>query len=454
MPIVSISDKSFVQFSAETLDCKGRSRQAALPAYEDFSISFQFKVEDELLPPGTVFKAAVCSEDCELLDNPDYEVIPMCSRFVLSGATAGALVASDFPITIGEYTPEPGQPQIPAGSYFLNDFINIINDTYDVLLPGSDYVSCCEEPVISGIIGTLNGEVTTDSISLTEYYYSGYINYPAENMDGIVLVDECFRYCILNEANTVLNCSNLFTRISNDCKTTVFRYWSDGNTYGFNYIGYDDLGVTRITENKIRLWVNFYQPGTPITENVIRQPDGSYERTSTIIEQQWRAQAAPLSTDQLFQLTAMLKHDNVYVINEEVGFDGLMTNIGEPEPDYQDGVRTPLTMVYFNMFEHSDTNVNSNCGGECGIALIPDCEGGGVVQPCPDKFDVEFQVSTGQTITNYQNDGLIGKTDLNIYREGIFQYKVSNDYIFVSGTGTVTFNPELIEFERVAIWEA
>lgn len=456
MPIAS-SDKSFVTFNDLSTIC-GTDRQSALPAYETFDIAFQFKVMDELLPDTTVFKAAVCSPECELLYNPDLEAIPLCNRHTfVFGAENEILTEQYFPILVGNYSPQPGQPQIPEGTYTYDEFLQIINDLYEVNLPGYDYVSCCEEPVISDIVVFLNGAGPAEEVSLGTFYYTGYVNFPAATMNGRVEVGDCFRYCILDDGDQVISCSNLFYRTLDDCKTTVFRYWNDENGFGFNYVTYDDNGVTRITENRVRLSVNFYEVRTPTTENVIRLPSGNYQRVSTTIEEQWRAQAAPLSAEQIVQLTGMLKHDHLYVINEEVGFDGFMTQIGEPEPDYNEGIRRPTNMVYFNIFNHSATNVNRNCGGECGIELISDCDGdGGVVIPCPDKFNVEYQVPEGETQQTYQNDGLIGMpaSQLTVYREGLYQYQVTNDYTFDNLTGTITWNPELFGNERISIWEA
>lgn len=453
---ITSSNNSFVTFNDPFVNCDGGPTQAALPVADDLSIKFQFKVTDELLPASTILKAAVCSDECEILHNPNYEVIPLCSRWSFV-TTEGVLITDDdFPVIIGVYSPAPGQPLLPEGEYTKEEFIELIDTYYETDLPGIDFISCCGDdvPVISNIVLTLNGDVTVEEILLDEFYYSGYVDFPSVDMDGIVNIGECFRYCILDDSDEVLSCSNLFTRIADGCKTTWFTYWNEENAFGFNYITYDILGVTNLVKNSIRLWANFAFPEPVVTENIIRQPNGRYKRTSTVIDDQWRGQTSPLSKAQRDQVTIMLKHDYLYVVNEDAGIDGYMTQIGTPEPIYTQPIRSPLSMLEFNIIYEKNNNVNKNCGSDCGIEVIDDCEGGGVTIPCPDKYDVQFQVPVGTTQPTYQDNNLIGLTRLEVYREGLIQYLISGDYSFDSATGTVTFNPQLTENERVAIWEA
>jgi len=55
--------------------------------------------------------------------------------------------------------------------------------------------------------------------------------------------------------------------------------------------------------------------------------------------------------------------------------------------------------------------------------------------------------------TTYTNSNLIGASDLEVYREGLIQYKIGDNYFsFNSGTGTVTVFPPVSVNERFSIW--
>lgn len=459
---------SFVNFNDELLTCDGASRQAPLPVYDNFGIKFQFKIsDDELLPANTVLKAAVCSPDCELLYNPDYTVIPMCNRYALTYDNGATVVQdSNYPIIIGNYAPQPGQPQIPEGTYNKAEFIEAVNQAYDIFLDSFDFVACCpqELPEISGIIAQLTGEPTVESLELSTFYNSGWVHFPETNMTGIVDDMECFRYCILDEANAVLKCSNLFTRITDDCKTTFFEYHNQENAFGFKYVVVDEAGTDVITKNSIRLFVHFIRPEqVNLIENTTRTPDGSYLRTSTVFDWQYTAEVAPLSAEQFRQLGAMLKHDVIVATDVEAGIDGPITSLGTIEILYPTGIRKSINPATFTIIDQRDNNVNNNCGGECGIEFIDDCEGGGgVVQPCPDKFYDELVVGNGTGIypmadgqTLYSAPELAGSSGVQVFREGVFQYQTGPGYhiTYVPGSQNITFEPAVQSGERIAIWQ-
>lgn len=448
---------SFVQFNPDVLDCKGHSTQVSLPIYNNLSIKFQFGV-DELLPTGTVFKAAVCDEDCNLIDNPDYEVVPLCTRFKLM-TSIGELTPAEFPLLVGNYAPSGDQPQIPEGLYTMDQFLDAINEFYETDLPGYDFYYCCESefPTISGIVVFLNGTGQARSVSLQQFYGSGYVNYPTTPISGIVGPGQCFRYAILDDTNEILACSNLFYREDTECKTTLFTYWNEENAYGFKYITYDDNGTTRMTENSIRLSVNFSQPDFNVEENVYRQPNGFQQRISTIISKEWLARTSWLSPEQHERLLVALKHDYLWVFNSEREIDYRMTQIGDYEVNYPE-VDNPTAPAEFRINDYQQNNVNNNCGFNCGVEFVGNCDsdGGQVVIPCPEKYGIEFTGNDGvmtEGNTVYQNDNFIGK-DAEVFREGLYQYPTGpNNVVFDPLIGEFTFTPAVDINERIAIWE-
>lgn len=445
---------SFVQFGQELLDCKGDPTLVALPVYGNLSIKFQFTTDD-LLPTNTVFKAAVCSEDCETIDNPDYEVIPLCSRFRIM-TSDGPLTNDEFPLLVGNYAPEPGQPQIPEGLYTKEEFIQALADGYEVELPGLDFFTCCgdEYPTISGIVVFFNGGGIAKEVFMEEYYGGGYVDYPATDIDGLIDPGQCFRYCILDSDDEILACSNLFYREVTECKTTVITYWNEENAFGLRYVTYQDGGDTKMTENKIRLKLNLSRPDFNVEENIYRQPSGFQQRISTIISKEWLARTSWMDQAQHERLLVALKHDYVNIYNSERGINYRMTQIGDYEIDWQE-VDAPTAPAQFRINDFSQNNTNNNCGFNCGIDFVDDCQGGGgsVIVPCPVKYGVEFTgndgvMTAGNTV--YQDDNLIGK-DAEIFREGLYQY--SDGVSFNSTTGEFTFTPAVDINERIAIWE-
>jgi hypothetical protein len=442
---------SFVDFNTPGTDCLGNERDVSLPVYNNFGIKFQIKIEDELLPVDTVFYAAVCDEDCETIYDPGYEVIPICSRFKF-WTNDGALDDSMFPLLVGNYSPVYGQPQVPEGLYTKEEFLQIISDTYEVDLPGYDFYSCCDLIPISGIVVFFNGEGFAKSVSINEYYGYGYVNFPATNIAAYVQPNECFRYCILDEAHTVQVCSNLFYRIADPCYTTVFNYYNEENGYDFKYVVYDDAGTDRITENQIRLSVSFLQPTHLIEENIFRRSDKVQQRLSTLIEKEWQGETSYLSVTQHDKLVVLLKHDILHVKYDNYNIDRRMTQIGAPEPVFPEVKNFPTYPVTFKIRDYAYSYTNNNCGFNCGVELVDSCEdGGGVTPECPDEYSVEFTMTEGQE--TYQDDNLIGLINgIEVYREGLLQYTTGgNNYSFNSITGTVTFVPVGYAGERIAI---
>lgn len=445
---------SFVDFNTPNLDCSGDDRDVALPVYDNFGVKFQIKVDDELLLASTTLYAAICDEDCETIYDPDYEVIPICSRFKFVH-NDGALTEDDFPILVGNYSPDPGQPQIPEGTYTEAELLAAISLAYETDLPGFDFTTCCEVPIITGIVVFLQGEGLAKTLNLNEYYGYGYVNFPATDIDGYVTPNRCFRYCILDASKEVLKCSNLFYRITDPCYTTVFNYYNEENAFDFKYITYDDNGTDRITENQVRLFVTLQKPDHLIEENVFRRSDKVQQRLSTLIEKEWQADTAYFSEDQHDKLVAMLKHDYLNVNYEAKNINRRMTQIGTVDKGFPD-INNPVTYpASFKIRDYQYSYTNNNCGFNCGVELVTDCDGdGGVTPECPDKWSDEFTLTEGQT--QIQDDNMIGLTEqgIEVYREGLFQYTSGGNFFSLNpATGTVTLTPAGYAGERIGIVE-
>jgi hypothetical protein len=450
--------QSFVDFNGTPVDCKGFEVDVALPAYANFGIKFQFSVLDELVPTSTIFKAAICNADCETIYNPDYEVIHICNRFTLN--LSGTIISDeDFPIYIPTYTPAPYQPLIPSGFYDRAGLMTAISDAYEYALPGFDFIDCCasEVPTISGIDAQIHGEGSVLELRLSTFFASGYVDFPTTSMDGYIGVEECFRYCIMSEADEggmILGCSNLFKRIFDPCYTTVFNYYNEENSYGFKYIVY---APNQITENQIRLFVNFGKPLYNINENIFRQSNEVQKRLSTNISRTWAGNVSYMSDDQHLKLVILLKSDYLFVQHMNKNIDRRMIQIGEYTPEFTEGqhVNDPYP-ASFNILDFPNAYTNNNCGFNCGVEVLDSCTiiispGGNV-----SKYKIEFTIPTGDMAigaTTYTNSNFIGAADVEVYREGLIQYlSGTNYYSFDTLTGEITVFPEVVAGERFSIW--
>lgn len=450
------SVNSFVDFNAPSTGCFGEERDVALPVYDNFGIKFQFQVDDNTISSGAPLYAAICGVDCDTILDNDVEVVELCKKYMFVYKDNSPVLASDFPILVGNYAPQPGQPQVPEGLYTQQQFLDIIAATYETTINGLRFYNCCDSlPVISDIVVFKNGMGVAQGIDLSVLYGIGYVNFPEIDMAGTVEIGECFRYCILDGAKEVISCSNIFKRISekDSCYTTVFTYYNEGNGYDFIYQPYDTGTETLIPENRIRLFVYFNEPRFPVEENVFRRSDGVMQRLSTIISKEWLGHTSNLSDDQHQKVVIMLKHDVLNVFHARLNINRRMTQVGDYDIQPPDLNIYKVSQAEFRITDNQQSYVNNNCGFECGIEIVPDCEGGGGgTQPCPDQYKVEFQVGVPSQST-YQDDNFIGRgnNQLEVYREGIIQYSISGDYNNNATTGTITFNPALNNTERVAV---
>lgn len=456
MPIRSPYN-SFVDFNTEVSDCSGNTRQAKLPVYDNYGVKFQIKVEDELKPLSEKLYAGVCTSNCELEVDPNVEVLQTCNRFKFMG-TGGVPITPDlFPLDVGNYTPASGQPQIPEGTYDLSAFLQAISDAYQVQVDSLDFYDCCTLPTISDIVVFYNSAGFAQEISLQQYWGYGYVDFPSQEIEEFGFND-CFRYCILNEAKESIRCSNLFYRISDPCYTSLITYHNEENGYGFRYVIYEDDGVDKITKNQIRVPFHLKRPQHQITENVVRQSNGKKVRTYTVIEKDWLGAVGYLSSEQHDRLVAALKHDVVVIDNPYSGINAQMTQEGDYTIGYPDEIDTFLAPAEFRISDERINNVNNNCGFNCGVEFVEDCSGeGGGSSPCPDKYTIEFTVGGAEMAdgaTVYQNNNFINKSGAEVYREGLFQHPTGpNNVVYTSPTGEFTFTPAVSAGERISIIE-
>lgn len=452
--IITSPTTSFIDFNGTPVNCTGEETELALPVFDNFGTKFQFSALDELVPNSTIFYVAVCNTECVTIYDPSYEAIHICNRYVLNIAGT-PLADADFPLTVNAYSPAPYQPLIPAGVYSRSALLAILSDGYDFNIPGFDFITCCpdEIPTISGISvtrATGGGEV---DLQMNSFFASAHVNFPTTAMTSYVSIGQCFRYCILNAAKQVIGCSNLFKRISNPCYTSVFNYYNEENSYGFKYVVLPDGSIT---ENEIRLYIHFNKPTFEIVENIARQSNNVLKRVSTIVQRQFIGNVGYYSDDQHYKIVIMLKSDYLHVLYDNGNINRRMAQTGEYSPEYPDTNTYMSAPASFSITDFTRTVVNNNCGFSCGVEILDECTV--VVSPGGNqsKYHIEFTIPTGAMAvgaTTYTDTNLIGASDVEVYREGLIQYKTGDNYYsFVSATGVVTVYPAVTALERFSIW--
>lgn len=450
---------SFVEFNEPDLSCNQGLGDMSLPALDTFQIKFEIRIsDDELIPITTDMFAGVCSTDCELIYDNNIKVWPVCNRNVLQAQDDTIITTEMFPVeVIGKET-----NGIPLGVYTLQQFIDALKLYWDNDISGLDFISCCEisVPVIDGcfVIKTVD-EDELQLCNYTKYWGYGYVNFPAVSMDTYVGIGECFKYCILDADKNPIVCSNIFDRISKKegCLTMSVRYYNEENAFGFKFTTYNDGLNDLFTELQIRIRAYLNKPTRPVEENIFRRSDNVQQRISTVMGKLWSGNTDRYTDHQHDQISVMFKHDVIMVTQPFQGFtDRRMTQIGEYSQIFPDITTYVSTPAEFKISDYQEIVVNNNCGFNCGIEIIDECEGGGTIV-CPDKYYVEFEVGVSgmdDGDTQFQDNNLIGSTGVEVYREGIYQYPFgTNTATFNSVTGTVTFTPEVINGERIAIWQ-
>jgi len=452
--IISSSVNSFVDFNGVPVNCRGSEVDTALPAYDNFGAKFQFSVLDELVPSNTVFYVAICTPDCETIYDPNYQAVHICNRYVFN-VSGVPLEDEDFPIVVNNYTPGPYQPQINAGSYDRSSLLSALSSGYEFTFPGYDFITCCGDdvPTVSGISVTLASGGGPVDLQISSYFSNAYVNFPATSMAAYVALGDCFTYCILNASKQVIGCSNLFVRIFDPCYTSVFTYYNEENSYGFKYVVLPDGSIT---ENQIRLYVNFNRPTFQTQETIFRQSNNIQKRISTNTLRLWQGNVGYFSEDQHHKMYHLLKHDYLHVYYANKSINRQMLQTGDYTPDYpeiDDFIVAPAT---FTITDFLFGFTNNNCGFSCGVEVLDSCTTSLSPGGCTSKYHIEFAIPTGDMgvgATTYTNSNLIGASDLEVYREGLIQYKIGDNYFsFNSGTGTVTVFPPVSVGERFSIW--
>jgi hypothetical protein len=298
---------SFVDFNAEPDACN--DQQMALPAVNNFGIKFQFK-----------------------LLNANAGIAPWAAPVVNGSPVLGAKVLCDsqcgrltIPIPFSAY------PIIIAGTGTLPAFDNGTYDTPALFLANlisqnefdwkmdATHIyadSCCIPPYVGTISVTGIEDYSLVSTLMLDFIFF-FANIPALTLDGSVDLGACFNYGVFefnpsfNPGSLISPSSNPFKRMAPGCFLSFVEYWSERNSFDFNY------GCE--SHNTVWLPVYLTDPTNPTNESVYIESSGRRRVLAASIDEEY-----VLKTDHLTQwlhrkIEGMLQHDFKLFTNSYFG---------------------------------------------------------------------------------------------------------------------------------------
>lgn len=242
-----------------------------------------------------------------------------------------------------------GYAPIPVGLYSKKELKDKISELLGINFE-CEFISCCEIPNIEFEITTEDGYFV---YFLTKYWQKGYINFP--EVDTNVVGGKCFTYCILDSADNVIACSNLF-RITNDCcYISGIEYSNKEDAFGFSYPN----GIS----NYIQLPFFLHSPNPQIKEKVYRQTNGEYRRLSADIEKEYEVETDYMDELTHDKLIVSLKHDKVRITSNRLGFTEDMVQQGDYKIDWNSKIDF-TAKAEFSLRKYFNGK-NNNCEDGC-----------------------------------------------------------------------------------------
>lgn len=244
-----------------------------------------------------------------------------------------------------------GYATVPVAIYYGQELLDKISELLGIDFNCS-FISCCPQPKIEFIVSK-DDDDTEFNYSMEQFWDIAQIEFPELLMEGTVAIDECFKYCILDDAKNVIACSNVFKRIFEDCYTTVVEYWNDENAFGFKY-------PTSLITNLIRLPFYPHGPQFPVTEKFYKESSGIYRRVSTEVEEEYNTEVDKTPIWFHRMLAIALKHDNVLFSSSRIGFfRESISQQGSLDPDWKN-TTDAMAKAKFK-FKKVLNGTNSNC---------------------------------------------------------------------------------------------
>lgn len=158
-------------------------------------------------------------------------------------------------------------------------------------------------------------------------------------------------------------CSNCLKYTIDICWTSLIKYRSNENSFGFDYSDTSFYNIIRLP-----FYLNNPQPIT--TENVFRLSTGGYKMLSAVFEKEHEARVGYLDEEQHFRLAIALKHDVVRIKDQlQTSFRRFFME-AKYEIDWLNKPGTNINVAPSKVLKLKESpyyNVNSNCDETVGL---------------------------------------------------------------------------------------
>lgn len=321
---------SLIQFvelntELELNDCNPNSDEC-FPISTSEDISFQLLIENtELAPPDhqyTVMCILSCSDEEEYIDLGETTVLGTID-WSLDAPNSRAIGYSDLSV-IDFSTVFQNRDCFRLGIYStLHDYVYTdvdpavaIEITVSLVINGvTESIGTFTCNNIDDLIGSLN--VVTGPFGDTFVLSSGgpgvgtiHIESTSGNIYGTLTIDDgrLIPYEPTDDPQYTLKyCSPCFQYLSDLCFTSVIKYRSDEDSYGFVYE--DDTNFF----NKVRMKFYLCNPQVVVEENIFRLSDGSRKMLSAVHSLSREGVVNFMGEKGHVALSVALKHDDVYI---------------------------------------------------------------------------------------------------------------------------------------------
>lgn len=310
---------SIVNFNDPTLYC-GDEKPFPLPA--PAGVGFQIQLPADIYDDDAAdFYLSICDEDCNNITGspgvPDQLLAstPICYKYRWENdydLPATFPAADKYPVLVNDcYGSQPFLGGVPYAYATEADLLDAVSDALGVTISSWDeFTSCCQ---LREDVCLLMTDIDTTEYTANLRQYIDKVAFVADTFNIASYVDNgnCFRYCVYYTPAEQIGCSNLFYRDDQDCYRTTIKYYSNDDSFGFNY----PEGIY----NMARFPMYLRKPDFPTEERIYRLSNGNYRRQFAIVEKEWDVFTDYLPEWLHERLVIALKHDTVLITSPDAG---------------------------------------------------------------------------------------------------------------------------------------
>lgn len=292
---------SFIQFTALPVRPNLKTRDFALREYGKLNVAFQVSLRNDdgslISVDDSVFKAGIASMDCQLKEGFEQKLIPLCYRTYIDSFAGTIHLTKIFYADIAkDYDSDVTFIQLL--DILLNDFgITLVQD-------GDNYYlhECC--------VTLFKIQYSTDDgspfLTISRFYDRFFINID-HPFDGLVAVNECYRYAIYKEGDDAIFCSNIFNRDFSGEFLTKIKYRCIEDCFDFEY------NESEAIVNIITLPLYIGRTQYPTVKKAYKKSDGTNILLSAVLDKQPELFSNYMPEFFHDCLNIALNHDNFYL---------------------------------------------------------------------------------------------------------------------------------------------